>query len=129
MPDSFISYPKSTRHGLSPVSLRLLDRSPLGEALVPGPGGRVLLLPLLGEVLAHHVRGQQDEPVPGHEGQVGVGDLVADEVGLAGGLELAVEHADHAADLVAVAVQAGGQVLLRVVEGEPGALAVVGACG
>ena len=64
--------------------------------------------------------------MPRHERQIRVRALVADEVRLAGFLEMAVDHAEDSTDLVAVAIQAGCQVLLRVVEDEPGSLPEVG---
>ena len=64
--------------------------------------------------------------MPRHERQIRVRALVADEVRLAGFLEMAVDHAEDATDFVAVAIQAGCQVLLRMVEDEPGSLAEVG---
>ena len=64
--------------------------------------------------------------MPGHERQIRVRALVADQVRLAGFLEMAVDHAEDSTDLVAVAIEAGCQVLLWVVEDEPGSLAEVG---
>lgn len=86
---------------------------------MPRPSGRVFPLPLLLELLAHDLRRREDQPVPRHEGQVGVGDLVPDEVRPVLLLEVGVDDGDHAADLVPVAVEAAGEVLLGVVEREP----------
>ena len=63
--------------------------------------------------------------MPGHKRQVGKCGLVAAEIRAVVLLEVRVDDAEYAADLVAVAVEAGGEVLFRVVEDEPGALAVL----
>lgn len=75
---------------------------------MPLPRRRVLLLPLLAELLAHDVRRRQHEPVPRHEREVRVRALVADEVGPVVLREVGVDDRDDAADLVGVAVEAGG---------------------
>lgn len=82
------------------------------QPLVPRPRVRVLGLPLLVETLTVDVRREGDEPEPRHEGQVGVGQLVAAEVLLVGLLEVRVDDADDARDLVAVALVDAGDVLV-----------------
>ena len=63
---------------------------------MPRPGFRVLSLPLLREVSSHELRREDKTPMPRHEGEIGIGALVADEVRLAALLELAVDDADDA---------------------------------
>lgn len=63
--------------------------------------------------------------MPGHEGQIGVRALVADEVRCTLLLQVGVDDAEDAADLVAVTLFAGVDGF-GVVEDEPGALAEVG---
>ena len=77
---------------------------------------RIVLLELAGLLTKQERHGH----LPGHKGQVGVGDLVADDVGVAGLGEVGVDDAGDALDLVAVALDGGGDVLFGVEEGEPG---------
>lgn len=114
-------------HGLHPLLPTLLDRRPSLQSLIPSPTSRVLLLPLLRKVLTHDVRLVQQQPVPWHEAQIRIADAVAAQVGLLGLRQVVVDDAEDAADLIAVAIEAASQVLLGVVEDEPGALAEVGA--
>lgn len=76
----------------------LRHSGPRMQPLMPRPGLRILSLPLLAEVGAHELRGEEQRPVPRHEGEVGIRALVADEVGFAGLLEVAVDDADDATD-------------------------------
>ena len=66
------------------------------QPLVPRPGFRVFSLPLLREVRSHELRWEDKTPMPRHEGEIGIGALVANEVRLAAFLELAVDDADDA---------------------------------
>ena len=63
--------------------------------------------------------------MPRHKSQIRVCALITDQVWFACLLEMAVDHAEDAADLVAVAVEAVLPILFGVVEDEPGSLAEV----
>ena len=96
--------PHSSRPGL----LSLNHRRPGSQPLVPRPRRRELLLPLLQEILTHHVGSASDHPEPRHHGDVGVGAFIAyEELLVAVLLEVGVDDADDALDFVAVAVEAG----------------------
>ena len=122
--DSFLSTSRLPQ-SLQPILETLLHALPLTQSLVPLPRRRILLLPLLLELLAHDTRRREDEPMPRHERQVREGDFVAAEVRALVLLQVRVDDADDAADLVAVALEAGGEIFLGVVEDEPGALAIL----
>lgn len=63
---------------------------------MPRPGFWILSLPLLREVSSHEMWREKKGPMPRHEGEIGISALVANEVWLAGFLELAVDNADDA---------------------------------
>lgn len=104
---------------LRSILAHLLDRRALRDPLIPRPSRRVLLLPLVGEVGAHDMRRAQQQPVPRHEGQISVGQFVANQIGGASLLQMGVNDSNYATDFVAVAVEARIDLVL-VVEGEPG---------
>jgi len=95
-------------HSLRPRIPRLGYGLTSLHPLVPRPGFGVLLAPFLLKPLAHDVRLGQQQPMPRHEHEIRVRALVANQVLLSGLLEVAVDDAQRAADLVAVAVKAGG---------------------
>lgn len=65
------------------------------------------------------MRRAQQQPVPRHEGQISVGQFVANQIGGASLLQMGVNDSNYATDFVAVAVEARIDLVL-VVEGEPG---------
>lgn len=81
-------------------------------------GGTHLLKPI-----AHNRRAK---PEPRHERQIGISALIANQPLASGLLQMRLDHAHDAPNLVSVTVQHGGQVLLRVVESEPSPLAEIG---
>lgn len=68
------------------------------QPLMPRPGFWVLSLPLLREISSHELWREKKGPMPRHEGKISISALVANEVRLAGFLEVAVDDADHATD-------------------------------
>lgn len=68
------------------------------QPLMPRPGFWVLSLPLFREVSSHELWWIKKQPMPRHEGEIGISALVANEVRLAGCLEVAVDDADDATD-------------------------------
>ena len=92
---------------------------------MPRPRRRVLLFPVLLEAFTHDVRRREQQPMPRHEHKVRKSALVADQVLAARLREVRIDHANHALDLVTVAVKTRRKVLLRVIECEPGSLPVV----
>lgn len=109
-------------HGLRLVRQRLLHGRPLIKLLHPSIVMRILALDVN---LALFLGNKRHQRMPCHERQVGIRAFVADQVPGALLLELRVQHADDALNLLDVSVYGGGE-LLRVEVLEPGALAVVG---
>ncbi len=72
----------------------------------------VRFLPLISKPLTHDRRSQ---PTPRHKHEVSIRDVLAAEVRTAALLEVRIDDAKDAFDLVAVAVETRRQVLLRVV--------------
>ena len=91
-------------HSLLPILPCLLHRRPLLHFLIPLPALRIFFLPLIREVLAHNTRLVQKQPMPWHERQICVCALVSGQVWLFCLLQVAINHAKHTANLVAVAV-------------------------
>lgn len=86
------------RHQSLPLLKNALHRGSLIQPPVPGPCLRIVGLPFGGEVRAHGVRRMKEDPMPGHEGEIGVGAFVAHQVGLARLLELGVQDAENTMD-------------------------------
>ena len=112
-------------HCLLSVRIALLHAIPLRQSLMPRPRRRILLLPVLLKAFTHDVRSREQQPMPRHEHEVRKSALVADQVLPPSLRKMRIDHANHALDLVAVAIEARRKVLLRVIERKPGSLPVV----
>jgi hypothetical protein len=110
---------------LRPILATLLHSLTLQQSLTPLPTFRIALLPLLRKALAHNLRWRQQKPMPRDESQIRVRAFIADQIRFAGLLEMCINHPKHPADLIAIAIETGRQILLRMVEDEPGPLAKV----
>ena len=85
---------------------------------------------LLGNIRRFPLRIRQQRRqihVPRYKGQVGIGDLVPDQIWRALFLQVPVNDASHALHLVTVALDGRGDALFWVEEAEPGFLAEIGA--
>ena len=82
------------------------------QPLMPLPTLRILLLPLLRELLSHGERG--GEIVPWYKHEVCEANFVADEIGLAGFVEMILDHTQHSANFVRVSLNYRREVLFRV---------------
>lgn len=112
------------RNSRRPIITRLLYCRPLLDPLAPFISLRILLLPLVRELFTHNMWRTQEQPVPWLESQVCVGALITHQILPARLLQMAINHTQYSADLIAVALKAGVDVL-RMVENEPGTLAEV----
>lgn len=109
-------------HGLRLIRQRLLHGRPLIKLLHPSI---VMRIPTLDVNLVLFLDDKRHPRMVRHERQVGIRAFVADQVPGALLLELRIQHADDALNLLDVSVY-GGRELLGVVVLEPGGLAVVG---
>lgn len=92
---------------------RLLDSWPRLETFIPGMEVRKVFCGV--EFLVFHQ--EWNNVVPWHKGEIDEGAFVAHEIFSA--FEVAVEHTNLAFDLVRIAVDRGGEILLFVEEREP----------
>ena len=130
-------------HSLLPLLPSLRDGRPSLQLLIPGPTSRISRLPFLGDIpnvsiQTQHLKrsvtthllkpishNRRTEPIPRHKRQIRIRTLVPHQPLPSTLLQMRIDHTRHAPDLIAVSVQDGFEVLLRVVEDEPGALAEV----
>lgn len=91
-------------HGIFSVLLHLLCRWPAANSLPPRPVCWQVFLHLLLKVWSHK---EWDQPVPWDERQIGIGELLANDILLSSRLEMSVHNSHDALDLFAIAIHCG----------------------